>query len=150
MTAKEQLKKIYEEVRPLYLQRDTAYFEIKRQMGEHDIRHLALSEINGEEQLYLKEFFRRYLMPILSPQIVDNHHPFPFIPNKKPYIALHLENKNKDLLGLIPVADTIPELIFLPGEGTRFVPSVKVIYEYADMIFDMYPIRDKKHFLYYP
>lgn len=143
MTAQEQLKQIYEEVKPLYMQRDMSYFEIQKQMAAHGIRHLALSELDGEEQNYLKEYFRRYIMPILSPQIVDNHHPFPFIPNKRPFVAMHLGNKNKDLLGLIPVPDTIPELIFLPGEGTRFVPSVKIIYEYADMIFDMYLIRDK-------
>jgi polyphosphate kinase len=143
MTAKEQLKKIYEEVKPLYLQRDMTYIEIKKQMSEHGIRHLALSELNGEEQRYLKEYFKRYIMPILSPQIVDNHHPFPFIPNKKPFVALHLENKNKDLLGLVPVPDTIPELIFLPSEETRFIPSAKIIHEYSDMIFDMYSIRDK-------
>lgn len=145
-TVKEQLDKIYEAVRPLYRQRDAAYIEIRKQMIEYGIRHLALSELTGEEQKYLREHFKRYIMPILSPQIVDNHHPFPFIPNKKPYIALHLDNKGKDHLGLIPVPDTVPELIFLPGETIRFIPAVKVIWTNADLIFDMYAIRDKTIF----
>ncbi len=143
MTAKEQLEKIYEEVRPLYRQRDFTYLEIRRQMKGHGIFHLPMSELNEEELKYLKEYFKRYIMPILSPQIVDNHHPFPFIQNKKPFIALQLENKDKYLLGLIPVPDTVPELIFLPSEETRFVPAVKLIYEYAYMVFDMYAIQDK-------
>lgn len=143
MTAKEQLQKIYEAVRPLYLQKDKTYLEIMKQLAEYDIYHVAISELNAEEQKYLKEYFKRYILPILSPQIVDNHHPFPFIPNKKPFIALRLENKNKDLLGLVPVPESIPELIFLPGEKTRFIPSVKMIHEYADLIFDMYSISDK-------
>lgn len=143
MTGKEQLKKIYEAVRPLYIQRDKTYFTIKKEMKEYGIRHLALNELTQHEDRYLKEYFKRHIMPILSPQIVDNHHPFPFIPNKKPLIALHLQNKNQDLLGLIPVPNTVPELIFLPGEEIRFVPSVKVICEYSELIFDMYSIRDK-------
>ena len=143
MTAKEQLKKIYEAVRPLYLQRDMTYLEIRRQMKEYGIHHLSLHELDPEGQRYLKEYFKRYIMPILSPQIVDNHHPFPFIPNKNPFIALHLGNKNKDLLGLVPIPETIPELIFLPGDEVRFIPSVRIIQEYSDMIFDMYSIKDK-------
>ena len=143
MTAKQQLQKIYEEVRPLYVQRDLTYSEIRKQLMNYGIRHLSFSELNDEERKYLKEYFKRYILPILSPQIVDNHHPFPFIPNKNPFIALELENKNKNLLGLIPVPDTIPELIFLPSEEVRFVPSVKVIYEYSNLIFDMYSPLDK-------
>lgn len=145
-TVQGQMDKIYEAVRPLYRQRDAAYLEIKRLMRDYGIRHLAISELTGDEQKYLKEHFKRYIMPILSPQIVDNHHPFPFIPNKKPYIALHLENKGRDHLGLIPVPDTVPELIFLPGEKIRFVPAVKVIWACSDLVFDMYDIRDRAVF----
>ncbi|HWQ79535.1 MAG TPA: polyphosphate kinase 1 [Anaerovoracaceae bacterium] len=145
-TVADQLKKIYEAVKPLYRQKDAAYTEIRKQMKELGIRHLEANELTGEEQKYLKDYFRRYIMPILSPQIVDNHHPFPFIPNKKPYIALHLENSSKDHLGLIPVPDTVPELIFLPGDKIRFIPSVKVIQAYSDLVFDMYPIRDRAGF----
>ncbi len=143
MTARQQLDKIYDAVRPLYIQRDMTYLEIRRQLRNLGIHHLSLSELSDGEQHYLRDYFLRYILPILSPQIVDNHHPFPFIPNKKAFIALRLENKNKDLLGLIPVPDTVPELIFLPGEETRFIPSVKLIYEYSHLIFDMYSIKDK-------
>ena len=146
MTAKEQLKAIYKAAGPLYLQRDSTYTEIRRLMKEEGIHHLALSELTDTEQEYLKEYFVRYILPVLSPQIVDNHHPFPFIPNKKPFIALHLENKNKDNLGLIPVPASVPELIFLPGEEIRFVPSVKIICEYSEFVFDTYSVRDKSVF----
>ncbi len=146
MTVKEQLKVIYKAVRTLYLQRDMTYTEIRRLMKEQGIHHLALSDITEMENEYLKEYFSRYILPVLSPQIVDNHHPFPFIPNKKPYIALHLENKNKAYLGLIPVPSTVPELIFFPGEEIRFVPSVKIISEYSDFVFNMYAIKDKNIF----
>lgn len=148
-TVKEQLEKIYEAVKPLYRQRDAAYIGIKKQMKKYGIRHLTMRQLSGEEQRYLKEYFRRYIMPILSPQIVDNHHPFPFIPNKKPYIALHLESRGKDQLGLIPVPDTVPELIFLPGLPVgqiRFIPAVKVVREYSELIFDMYAVKDKAVF----
>jgi polyphosphate kinase 1 len=146
MSVQEQLDSIYEAVKPLYRKRDAAYIEIKKQLKDFGIRHVGQSELNVEEQRYLKEYFKRYILPILSPQIVDNHHPFPFIPNKRPYIALHLENKNKDLLGLIPVPGTVPELIFLPGDQVRFIPAVRVILEYSEMIFDMYSVRDRALF----
>lgn len=143
MTAGKQLEKIYEAVRPLYLQRDLAYFHIRRQLREMGIHYLSMGELCEEEHQYLKDYFLRYILPILSPQIVDNHHPFPFISNKKAFIALHLEIKGKDLLGLISVPDTVPELIFLPSEETRFIHAMRLIREYSHLIFDMYSIQDK-------
>ncbi|MDF3000046.1 MAG: Polyphosphate kinase [Bacillota bacterium] len=143
MTARQQLDQIYEAVRPLYLQRDLTYFDIRRQLKDKGIFHLSIKDLREEENQYLSDYFLKYILPILSPQIVDNHHPFPFIPNKKGFMALQLENKNKDLLGLIPIPETIPELIFLPSEETRFLPSVKLIREYAHLIFHMYTIKEK-------
>ncbi|HVI42834.1 MAG TPA: polyphosphate kinase 1, partial [Anaerovoracaceae bacterium] len=48
--------------------------------------------------------------------------------------------------GMIPVPSTVPELIFLPGEEIRFIPSVQVVCEYSEIVFDMYSIRDKSIF----
>lgn len=146
MTPKEQLKAIYEAVKPLYIQRDRTYAELRKLMKEQGIHHLSFSELDDTEREYIKQYFVRYILPVLSPQIVDNHHPFPFIPNKKNFIALHLENRSKNYLGLIPVPPAIPELIFLPGEEIRFVTSVKAICEYAELVFDMYHIQDRTIF----
>jgi polyphosphate kinase len=143
MTAREQIKAVYEVVRPLYLQRDRTYSELRKLMYQEGIHHLAFSELTDTELEYIREYFSRYIQPVLSPQIVDNHHPFPFVPNKKLFVALQLESRGKDCLGLIPVPAEVPELIFLPGEEIRFVPSVKVIYEYAKQVFDLYNVLDK-------
>ena len=143
MTAKEQLKAVYAAVKPLYLQRDSTYAELSRLMRREGIHHLALSELTEMELEYIKEYFSRYILPVLSPQIVDNHHPFPFVSNKKLFVALRLENKNKDYLGLVPVPEEVPELIFLPGEEIRFIPSVNIIYEYSASVFDLYSVRDR-------
>ena len=143
MSAREQLRAVYEAVRPLYLQRDATYAELRKLMNQEGIHHLAFSELTDMEQVYITEYFSRYILPVLSPQIVDNHHPFPFIPNKKLFVALQLESKDKDSFGLIPVPSEVPELIFLPGDDIRFIPSAKVIYEYAKNVFDLYNVRDK-------
>ena len=147
MTAGDQLEAIYKAVRPLYLRRDRTYAEVRSQMKEQSIYHLELKEVAEKERNYIGEYFRRYIQPILSPQIVDNHHPFPFVPNKKPFLALHLTYKNKDHLGLIPIPDTVPELVFIPGgEDIRFVSSAQVIRAFSESVFDMYTICDSTVF----
>jgi polyphosphate kinase len=143
MAAKEQLEKIYAAVKPLYLQRDRTYFQIRKQLAEYSVFHVEFHDLNQEEQRFLREYFKRYILPILSPQIVDNHHPFPFLPNKRPFAALHLEYRNKDWLGLIPIPETVPDIVFLPGDTLRFIPSSRLVREFADMIFDMYAVKDK-------
>ncbi len=163
MSAQEQLDRIFETVRILYLQRDRTYCEVIKQLETFGVSQLLMSDLNLDEKTYLKQYFSRYILPILSPQIVDQHHPFPFIPNKRPYIALQLkyseQEKNKDkskgksknrvqeqepfVLGLIPVPETVAELIFLPGDEIRFVPATEVIREFTHLIFEMYRVEDK-------
>ena len=52
------------------------------------------------------------MLPVLSPQIVDDHHPFPFVANKVPHVAVELQKKKRTIMGLIPMPAALPSLLF--------------------------------------
>lgn len=146
MTANEQLEKIYEAVRPLYDKKDDTFFGIENRLRKKGIFSLEFSELESSELKYIRHYFRDIILPILSPQIVDLHHPFPHIPNKVMHIAALLRakgNKENTVFGLIPVPSTLPGIVEIPGNGLRYITVDKIIMKYADDIFDMYEVCEK-------
>ena len=49
--------------------------------------------MDKEQERFWKKYFQNELFPILSPQIVDNRHPFPFLRNKEIYLGALLKEK---------------------------------------------------------
>ena len=72
------------------------------------------------------------MAPVLSPQIVDSHHPFPHLEGKVLHIAALLAHKKNERLGLLPVPASLPALVFLPGPPGQYVPVEDILLEYAD------------------
>lgn len=143
MTAEEQLEKIYLEIRSLYEQKTKVYQEIKAELMNYGICSLDFSELEPNEVKYVKEYFKVNIKQILSPQIVDTHHPFPHIENKEIYIVSRLKYSHNYILGLLPIPQTLPELVFLPGSDTRFIRIEKILFEFANIVFGDYKIVEK-------
>lgn len=143
MTAGEQLEKIYAAVPPLYEKKDVLYKSVERDLRKNGLFSLKMSELESGERKYVKQYFSKYILPVLSPQIVDSHHPFPHIQNKVLNIAAYLKVKGEPVLGLIPVPQILPDIVMLPGEDVRYVCIEKIIMEYVDEIFSMYKIVEK-------
>ncbi|MEH6944887.1 polyphosphate kinase 1 [Bacillus sp. JJ722] len=143
MTPPEQLKKIFKEVAPLYRQRDKVFTDIKNQLHEHDIDHLSVKDLVGKDRKFIEQYFKNYIFPVLSPQIVDTLHPFPHLPNKSLNIIVMMVKENETTYGMIPVPQSLPSVLYLPGNTVRYVMMEKVILEFAHIVFDMFDIVDK-------
>ena len=87
MTAREQLRRIYTAVEPLYERRDAAFSDVERRLRGESLCRLHISELDAAGQKYIKHYFKNVMAPVLSPQIVDSHHPFPHLEGKVLHIA---------------------------------------------------------------
>lgn len=143
MTPQEQLERIYAAVRPLYTKRDGLFFELERQLRAHGVYRLAYRELEPDEQKFVRQYYKTSIQPILSPQIVDTHHPFPHLQNKVVHIGAMLRRKNHDVFALLPVPASLPDVIFLPGSAARYIAVEDVMYEFADRVFDSYSLVEK-------
>ena len=144
MTPKDQLNAIYHKVAELVPLKDAAYFNTMRALSAIGVEHVKMSSLKPEEENYLRAFFNSEIRPIISPQVVDKRHPFPFHKNKDIKAITHLESKNSGKLGIIPANGSFPRMIILPDkERLRFVLAEEVILRYCNSVFENYRIIAK-------
>ena len=143
LTAQEQLEQIYAATAPLYRQRDRVFQNVEKQLSQQGLTHAAMADLTPGEQKYLRHYFRSTLRHILSPQIVDSHHPFPHLGSKVIYVAALLRKKKSEMLGLIPVPASLPEAVFPEDSPGRYVLLPEILLAYADTVFEMYDVLEK-------
>ena len=143
LTAKEQLDAIFSAVRPLIAEKDDICRQLNQLLAGYGITCLHPEELDKGDQKFLRQYFQNEIDPILSPQIIDSHHPFHHLANKVLHIGALLQDKSKAVFGVIPVPAPLPEVVFLPGGDVRYVSTAELILFYADRIFKPYAVSEK-------
>ena len=143
LTAKEQLHLIYKAVVPLYARRDAAFSDVDSKLSAIGLRRLTMDSLAPDEQKYIRRYFKDIVAPVLSPQIVDSHHPFPHLEGKVLHIAALLSHKKTERLGLLPVPASLPPVVFLPETPSRYILTEDILLSYADHVFEMYDVLEK-------
>ena len=139
MTPSQQLERIYETIPELVALKDQLFATVSSQLEDLDICDLGRREPLPDEKKFIGQYFKAKILPILSPQIVDSHHPFPHLANKALYIAALLQDKKGGhSLGLIPVPDALPPFITMPDHPTHFIRMEDIVLTYAPTLFGSY------------
>ena len=144
MTPEEQLHAIYDAVRPLYREREAVCLGLERLLRRYDICRLEWKELTGSEKKYCQRYFHSEVEPIISPQIVDTHHPFPHLKNNVLHIGAWVKYRSRDVFGVIPMPEALPGVLFLPcDEGLRYIHMEELLLHHAGDIFANYDVRAK-------
>lgn len=138
----EQLSQIFAAVKQLYPAKDSVFLQIENMLSRAGIQHIHSSRLNTVERCFLQESFQENIFPVLSPQIIDLHHPFPHLGSKQLYIAVLLKNKKKSTLGIIPVPVSLSRIVRLPGRKIRYILLEELLLAHVEEIFSMYSIID--------
>lgn len=146
LTAEEQLSRIYAAVEPLYARRDAAFRDVDARLAQEDLCRTSMDALDSSERKYIKRYFNTMIAPVLSPQVVDSHHPFPHLEGKVLHIAVLLSHKKNERLGLIPVPASLPPITFLPNDKRRYLMTEDILLAFADSIFEMYDVLEKTVF----
>lgn len=99
MTVAEQLSAVYEAVHRLNVMRDRTYLRLRDQLRKSGVYNLSMGELKEHEKKFVQKYFESYVQPVLSPQIIDGHHPFPHLENKALYVFVLLNSKGTHVLG---------------------------------------------------
>ena len=146
LTAEEQLSRSDAAVEPLYARRDAAFRDVDARLAQEDLCRTSMDELDSSERKYIKRYFNTMIAPVLSPQVVDSHHPFPHLEGKVLHIAVLLSHKKNERLGLIPVPASLPPITFLPNDKRRYLMTEDILLAFADSIFEMYDVLEKTVF----
>ncbi len=145
LTAGEQLDAVLERVRVLNERKDLVYSKLMGRLEEHNVRIVDFRNIDRKENQRLEKYFNSEIMPFLSPVIVGDRQPFPFLKNNEIYAAAVLEKKNgKKKLGIIPCGTgVIPRLIEVGKNSGTYILSEELILNFAPSVFKGYVIKSK-------
>ena len=142
-TPQQQLDGIYAAVRPLMRYRDSCFAKVMKALAGKGVREWKPSELTGKAKSYIQDYYRDRIFPLLSPQIIDRSHPFPHLKNKVLYGVALLTQRDKELLGIVEVPESLPPIILLPGENAQYVRTEEVIRSQLHKIFKAYHITEE-------
>lgn len=89
-------------------------------LAEQDIRFLRRTVWNDTQREWIRQYFFRELMPILTPIGLDPAHPFPRVLNKSLNFAVELEGKDafgrNSGVAIVQAPRSLPRVIRLPPD----------------------------------
>lgn len=83
MTAAQQLAAIMPKTAELQEQCDKNVFRLRERLAEVGYRRIDFEKLDREDEKFWKKYFQNELYPVLSPQIIDHRHPFPFCATRR-------------------------------------------------------------------
>ena len=137
MTAAEQIAAITPRVADLQAKCDKYFAHLVQALDEQGYKKVDFTKLGKQQEHFWKEYFHRELLPLLSPQIVDQRHPFPFLYNKQIYYIAQLHSKNDGVsYGIVPVNPQFERVLFIrDGDATCYAFVEELIAHFAASIF---------------
>ncbi len=134
----DQLREIRTRLLPLVAEHSRCLREeVLPALAEAGVRVVQYSTLSLPERQQLREFYKKQVHPLLTPQAVDQGHPFPYISNLSLNLALTVEpmpehgitrsltGKVDPRFARIKVPPLVPRLVAVDGadgaEGSKFV-----------------------------
>ena len=107
------------------------------------IRFLSKHMWTAEQDQWVRKFFKKEILPVISPIGLDPAHPFPRLVNKSLNFIVSLEGKDafgRDTgLAIIPAPRSLPRLVRLPDDicenGDNLVFLSSMIHAHAHRLF---------------
>src|SRR5919112_3824808 len=151
----EQLKEIRARLLPLFAEQMRCLREdVLPGLAEHGIRVAQYNTLSLPERQQLREFYKRQVHPVLTPQAVDQGHPFPYISNQSLNLALTVEpmpehgitrsltGKVEPRFARIKVPAIVPRLVPVDDSGSKFVFLEDLIAANLESLFPRMRVRD--------
>jgi polyphosphate kinase len=134
MGQSDQLAEIRARLVPLFAEHSRCLREeVLPALAEAGVSVVEYNTLSLPERQQLREFYRRQVHPMLTPQAVDQGHPFPYISNLSLNLALMVEplpehgitrsltGKVDPRFARIKVPSLVPRLVAVDGSNAKFV-----------------------------
>ena len=151
----EQLREIRARLIPLFEEQMRCLREdVLPALSEQGIRVVHYNTLSLPERQQLREFYKRQVHPLLTPQAVDQGHPFPYISNLSLNLALTVEpmpehgitrsltGKVDPRFARIKVPALVPRLVPVDDSNTKFVFIEDLIAANLEALFPRMRVRD--------
>ena len=135
MTPQQQLAAIMPKVAALQEQCDKIVNKLAAALEEQGYKRLNFEKLNKEQEHFWKKYFQKEIKPVLSPQVVDHRHPFPFLRNQEIYLCAQL--KESSCMGILPISSQFERLLYLKeGDNLCYGLVEELILHFASQAFE--------------
>jgi polyphosphate kinase len=135
-TPRETYHEIARRVRALVVRQHRAFLEdVQPRLEREGVRILSPERLDERQRAFIREYFRKTILPVVTPLAIDPGHPFPYLANRTICLAVQLAVSNQgadqpltdsdDGLGhtkpmaLVHIPSTVlPRFVRLPSAGT--------------------------------
>jgi len=144
LTPAEQLRRIGEVAHQLVAEQYRVLNDVlSPPLAEEGIRFLKRSEWNVKQAQWVKRYFYRELLPVLSPIGLDPSHPFPRILNKSLNFLVSLEGTDafgrNSVIAIVQAPRALPRVINIPvsyaNSPHEFVFLSSIIHAHVEDLF---------------
>lgn len=132
----------FEQCRSLLLslqkEKEAVYYTVLEELALHGIHLCSYSGLPVSEQQALHDYYVLNILPLITPFVIDQCHPFPFISNLS--LNVFVEMKRSDHPGMlharvkIPVGNGVPRFVKVGGEQ-KFVRLEELVIQHIDILF---------------
>ena len=96
---------------------EQAYQSLQAEFKQHGIDFIDFRKLSQMDEIISRKYFAEEVKPLLSPQIVDRHHPFPFLRNKEKYVfSCHITKNGGERFGIVPIGH-LPDYFVIRFDG---------------------------------
>ena len=142
LTPGQQLAAIVKEAAALVDDQQAVWVDLRRELAAERIEVLVESDITGDVEDWLAQYFREQLYPVLTPQALDPAHPFPFIPNRGLSVIFDLvrDSDGARIRELVLLPPSLPRFVRMPGDPARYVSVERLIERFSEILFPGYRV----------
>jgi len=137
-TPRQQIVDCYAVVHDLERRKERLLQQLLKLLTAAGITITSYKELTSREKKKIRDYYYQNIFPLITPQVMDPAHPFPFISNLSLNILVKLhyrKDKEASLARIkVPVGASIPRFIRVEGQD-RFVPLEEIICHNLDMLF---------------
>lgn len=136
-TPSQQLIEIEAEVNRLLEEQQQEWQLLRELLREQGIHVYARGAPHEPLRAALHQYFLDQIFPILTPQVLDPVHPFPFIPNGGLGVVFDLQRgSNAEIVReLVLLPPGLPRFVKVPDGSNTFVAMEHLIKIFADLLF---------------
>lgn len=137
MTPSQQLAAIREAVVELEAAQQDVWRGLREELSGEGIALADGKRLNPNQARWLRDYFIKHIVPVITPQAIDPAHPFPFIANQGMGILFPLirASDGARVMEMVLIPQALPRFIRLPGEAATYISIEDVLCRKAALLF---------------
>ncbi|MCC3305954.1 RNA degradosome polyphosphate kinase [Sneathiella sp. HT1-7] len=148
LTPAQQLEEVDRKANSLMAEQTLQWNRLIKELRQEEVYVLSPKDLTKQERIWLEDYFKRQIYPVLTPMALDPAHPFPFIQNLGFGLFLELVRKEseRNLKALLLLPQALDRFIRLPGSKIRFISLENIVMLFLDHLFPGYEVASKGMF----